>query len=172
MDYKDIIEKGHLIYASRPSDKSFREWRIDKTICLVSYFKTYELTKLDLVLLLTLDSNDNKLYENQLARILGFNVENDFNSTPKRYADKGEEGIFQRMLQEVEAYGLIIRNGKEVLLSHLGRLSLETGKKYTLHRGNVFLKLKRSHQMVEPRKLLVCNLCELSFEGRYFSFLL
>lgn len=135
MDYKDIIEKGHLIYASRPSDKSFREWRIDKTICLVSYFKTYELTKLDLVLLLTLDSNDNKLYENQLARILGFNVENDFNSTPKRYADKGEEGIFQRMLQEVEAYGLIIRNGKEVLLSHLGRLSLETGKKYTFHRG-------------------------------------
>ena len=135
MDYKKIIEKGQLVYASRPSDKSFREWRIDKTLCWVNYFKSYDLTKLDFVILLTLDENNNKLYENQLARILGFNVEDDFNVTPKRYADKGEEGIFQNMLQQVEAYGLIVRNGKEVLLSHLGRLSLETGKKYTFHRG-------------------------------------
>lgn len=135
MDYKDILEKGHLVYASRPSDKSFREWRIDKTICRVNYFKSYELTKLDYVILLTLEENDNKLYENQLARILGFNVEDDFNVTPKRYADKGEEGIFQSMLQQIEAYGLIVRNGKEILLSHLGKISLETGKKYTFHRG-------------------------------------
>ena len=135
MDYKDILEKGHLVYASRPSDKSFREWRIDKTICRVNYFKSYELTKLDYVILLTLEENDNKLYENQLARILGFNVEDDFNVTPKRYADKGEEGIFQSMLQQIEAYGLIVRNGKEVLLSHLGKISLGTGKKYTFHRG-------------------------------------
>ena len=135
MDYKEIIEKGHLVYASRPSDKSFREWRVDKTLCWVNYYKSYELTKLDYVILLTLAENENKLYENQLARILGFNVEDDFNVTPKRYADKGEEGIFQSMLQQVEAYGLIVRNGKEVSLSHLGKLSIETGKKYTFHRG-------------------------------------
>ena len=135
MDYKEIIEEGHLVYASRPGDKSFREWRIDKTACLVNFFKTYELTKLDSVILLTLEANDSKLYENQLAKILGFNVENDFHVTPKRYADKGEIGIFQQMLNEVESFGLIFRQEKEVSLTHLGRLSIKTGKKYTFHRG-------------------------------------
>lgn len=93
MDYNKILQEGNLIYSSRPSDNKFREWRLIKTICSVVYYITYELSKLDKVILLTLQHNG-KLYENQLARILGFNVEDDFDSTPKRYADQGEKDIF------------------------------------------------------------------------------
>ena len=79
------------------------------------YYVTYELSKLDKVILLTLQHNG-KLYENQLARILGFNVENDFDSTPKRYADQGEKDIFNGILSQLTTFGLININEKEVLV--------------------------------------------------------
>ena len=54
MDYKNILEKGKLIYASRPNDTKVREWRLIKTICSMVYYSTFDLTKLDKVILLTL----------------------------------------------------------------------------------------------------------------------
>ena len=120
MDYKNILEKGKLIYASRPNDTKVREWRLIKTICSMVYYSTFDLTKLDKVILLTLQDNG-KLYENQLARILGFNVEDDFDCTPKRYADKGEIGIFKGLLAELKSFGLLKLEDKEVSLSHIAR---------------------------------------------------
>lgn len=138
MDYNKILQEGNLIYSSRPSDNKFREWRLIKTICSVVYYITYELSKLDKVILLTLQHNG-KLYENQLARILGFNVEDDFDSTPKRYADQGEKDIFNGILSQLTTFGLININEKEVSLSPLGKLALKKGVKYSFHRGAMAL---------------------------------
>ena len=138
MDYKNILEKGKLIYASRPNDTKVREWRLIKTICSMVYYSTFDLTKLDKVILLTLQDNG-KLYENQLARILGFNVEDDFDCTPKRYADKGEIGIFKGLLAELKSFGLLKLEDKEVSLSHIGKLAIKKGVKYSFHRGAMAL---------------------------------
>ena len=118
MDYKTIIEEGKLIYSSRTTDTMFREWRLARTMCNVNYYTTYPLTKLDRIILLTLEKNG-RIYENQLAKTLGFNVENDFDANPKRYADKGEEGIFQGILSEVASYGLINRKDHLICLSNI-----------------------------------------------------
>ena len=138
MDYKEILQKGNLIYSSQPSDKQFREWRLIKTICSVVYYITYDLSKLDKVILLTLQHNG-KLYENQLARILGFNVKDDFDSTPKRYEDQGERDIFNGILSQLTTFGLININEKEVSLSPLGKLALKKGVKHSFYRGTMAL---------------------------------
>lgn len=138
MDYKKIIEEGKLIYSSRATDTMFREWRLSRTMCNVNYYSTYPLTKLDRVIMLTLEKNG-RIYENQLATILGFNVVDDFDSTPKRYEDKGEIGIFQGILTEVAAFGLVNRKDHLICLSHIGKLALKKGVKYTFHSGNIAL---------------------------------
>jgi len=138
MDYNKILEEGKLIYSSRPSDIKFREWRLIKTICNVVYYKTYVLSKLDKVILLTLQHNG-KLYENQFARILGFNVEDDFDANPKRYADQGEKDIFKGILSELSSFGLITIFEKQISLSHLGKLAVKKGVKYSFHRGAMAL---------------------------------
>lgn len=138
MDYKKIIEEGKLIYSSRTADTMFREWRLARTICDVHYYITYSLTKLDRVILLTLEKNG-RIYENQLAKILGFNVENDFDTIPKRYADKAEEDIFHGILSEIDSFGLINRKDQQICLSNTGRLALKMGVKYVFYSGSVAL---------------------------------
>lgn len=135
MDYNQIITKGQLIYASKPSDENFRRWSVSHTICNVDFLRSYDLTKLDCVVLFTLEYNNSKMYENELATALGFNVKDDFDAFPKRYADKAEIDIFDTILNEIQAFGLIYRNQNIVGLTNLGRLSLKTKKKYTFHQG-------------------------------------
>ena len=138
MDYKKIIEEGTLIYSSRATDTMFREWRLARTMCNINYYTAYPLSKLDWVILLTLKQNGN-IYENQLAKILGFNVDDDFDVNPKRYADKGEEGIFQGILSEVASYGVININEHRISLTNIGNLALKKGLKYTFHCASVAL---------------------------------
>ena len=129
MDFKTITTEGKLVYASRPGDKNFRLWRTDKTACYVTYYQTLELTKLDKVILMTLKFNGDSLYESQLAKILGFNVMNEFDITPKRYKDKGEVSIFGGLLNELVSYGLIKAVENKVYVTPLGELSLKKGVK-------------------------------------------
>lgn len=136
MDYKEIINKGKLIYASRPTDSNFRLWRLNRTACYVTYYQTVELTKLDKVLLMTIKYNDGSIDENKLAGILGFNVQDDFDMTPKRYKDVGEISIFSGILSEVEKYGLIIRDIEhKVSVTLLGELALKKEVKYEFYSG-------------------------------------
>ena len=99
MDYKEIINKGKLVYASRFTDSNFRLWRLNKTACYITYYKAVELTKLDKVLLMTIKYNGGSIYENTLAGILGFNVQDDFEVTPKKIQKMSE-----RYLSLVESY--------------------------------------------------------------------
>ena len=138
MDYKKIIEEGKLLYSSRTTDTMFREWRLARTICNINYFITHPLSKLDRVILLTLNECG-RISENRLAKILGFNIEDDFNLNPKRYADEGEKGIFEGILSEVGKFGLLSRKDHRICLSNIGSLALKKGIKYTFHSGIVAL---------------------------------
>lgn len=135
MDYKEIINKGKLVYASRSTDSNFRLWRLNKTACYITYYKTIELTKLDKVLLMTIKYNGGSIYENKLAGILGFNVQNDFDVTPKRYKDVGEVSIFSGILSELTKYALICNVDHKVSVTPLGELSLKKGVKYEFYSG-------------------------------------
>ena len=155
MDYKNIIEKGKLIYASRPEDRNFRLWRLNKTACYVQCYHTLELTKLDKVVLMTLKFNDKKLYEDQLARILGFNVKDDFIVTPKRYKDNGEISIFNGIIDELNQYGLISKDDdKKIYMSPLGELALKKGVKYEFYSGAILLNESFDLAQKEDEKFL------------------
>lgn len=135
MDYKEIINKGKLIYASSSIDSNFRLWRLNKTACYVTYYKTVELTKLDKVLLMTLKYNGGSIYENKLASVLGFNVQDDFSMTPKRYKDAGEVSIFSGILSELTNFALISNTDHKVSVTPLGELALKKGVKYEFYSG-------------------------------------
>ena len=52
MDYNKILQKGNLIYSSRPSDAQFRKWRLIKTICSVVYYITHDLSNLEVLIII------------------------------------------------------------------------------------------------------------------------
>lgn len=135
MDYKEIINKGKLVYASRFTDSNFRLWRLNKTACYITYYKAVELTKLDKVLLMTIKYNGGSIYENTLAGILGFNVQDDFEVTPKRYKDVGEVSIFGGILSELTKFALISNVDHKVSVTPLGELALKKGIKYEFYTG-------------------------------------
>lgn len=135
MDYKEIINKGKLVYASHSSDSNFRSWKLNKTACYVTYYKTVELTKLDKVLLMTIQYNGGSLHENKLADILGFNVQDVFDVTPKRYKDVGEISIYTGILSELIRYALIRNIDHMVFVTPLGELALKKGLKYKFYSG-------------------------------------
>lgn len=135
MDYKEIINKGKLVYASRSTDSKFRLWRLNKTACYITYYKTVELTKLDKVLLMTIKYNGGSIYENRLAGILGFNVQDDFDVIPKRYKDVGEVSIFGGILSELTKFALISNVDHTVSVTPLGELALKKRVKYEFYSG-------------------------------------
>lgn len=135
MDYKEIINKGKLVYASRSTDSNFRLWRLNKTACYITYCKTVELTKLDKVLLMTIKYNGGSIYENRLAGILGFNVQDDFDVIPKRYKDVGEVSIFGGILSELAKFALISNVDHKVSVTPLGELALKKRVKYEFYSG-------------------------------------
>lgn len=135
MDYKEIIIKGKLVYASRSTDSNFRLWRLNKTACYVTYYQTIELTKLDRVLLMTIKYNDGSLCENKLADILGFNIQDDFDVTPKRYKDVGEVSIYSGILSELTKFALISNVDHKISVTPLGELALKKGVKYEFYSG-------------------------------------
>jgi hypothetical protein len=135
MDYKDIVSKGKLVYASRSTDSNFRLWRLNMTVCTVTYYKTVELTKLDKVLLMTIKYNGGTLYENKLAGILGFNVQDNFDVYPKRYKDIGEVSIFDGIISELTNFALISNVNHKVSITPLGELALKKGVKYKFYSG-------------------------------------
>lgn len=135
MDYKEIINNGKLVYASNSTDSNFRLWRLNRTVCYVTYYKIIELTKLDKVLLMTIKYNGGSIYENKLAGILGFNVQDNFDVTPKRYKDVGEASIFSGILSELKKFALINNVEHKVSVTPLGELALKKGVKYEFYSG-------------------------------------
>lgn len=139
MNWQEIINNSDLIYASTLEDNGFRTWSLKKTTCNVSFYETYAVEDIDRVICGFLDSNGGNLEENTIATILGFNVVDDFDAIPKRYADKAELEIFRAVVKPILDWGLVEKDSNNYILTDLGYRAIEFGEKYKFHTGEKIL---------------------------------
>lgn len=139
MNWQKIINNSDLIYASTLEDNGFRTWSLKKTTCNVSFYETYAVEDIDRVICGLLDSNGGSLEENTIATILGFNVVDDFDAIPKRYADKAELEIFRAVVKPILDWGLVEKDSNNYILTDLGYRAIEFGEKYKFHTGEKIL---------------------------------
>jgi len=140
MNWQEIVKNSELVYASTNEDKGFRTWSLKKTTYNVSFYETYPIEDIDRVICGILDSNNGYFEENKIATILGFNVVDDFEVTPKRYVDKAEFDIFRAIIKPVLNWGLIEQITEKELpvllnLTDLGYRALSLGEKYMFYTG-------------------------------------
>lgn len=144
MDWQKIIDSGELIYASKPQDEQLRKWSLKTTRCNVSGYDTFPLDDIDVVICSVLKDNEGRLSEFDLATILGFNVVDNFDSFPKRYADKAELTLFRKIAQSVIDWGLILREESDCApaiysLSTIGQIALDQNQKFKFYTGHISL---------------------------------
>ena len=101
MNWQHIIDNGRLVYQSIEADTSFRNWALKVTRCNVSYYEIYPLDDIDKVICSILQEYDGIMEEYELATILGFNVKDNFDVIPKRYADVAEVQLFRAIIKPV-----------------------------------------------------------------------
>jgi hypothetical protein len=139
MNWKEIIDNSELVYASTQEDTGFRTWSLKKTTCNVSFYESYPIEEIDAIICSILEKADGTL-EEELATILGFNVVDNFDISPKRYADKAELEIFRAIVKPVLDWRLVERiteKEKPVILqlTDLGYRALQIGEKYKFYSG-------------------------------------
>lgn len=144
MNWQDIINNSELVYASVPEDKGFIKWDLKKTTCNVAFYETLPFENIDRVICNTINNLEGVIAEDRLATILGFNVIDDFDVNPKRYADKAEFDIFKAIVKPVLDWGLIekkIGEDKSVYLTltRLGQKALCSEIKYKFNTGTKIL---------------------------------
>lgn len=144
MDWQKIINNGSLFYASKPQDAQLRKWSLKDIRCEVAWYDTYPLEDIDVVICSILTQNEGKLPELELATILGFNVVDSFSVSPKRYADKAELTLFQKIVQRVVDWGLVKRDiskdkSATYLLTSIGEIAISKGKKFKFYNGTLVL---------------------------------
>lgn len=140
MNWQDIANNSELVYASTIEDKGFRTWSLKKTTCNVSFYETHPIEDIDRVLCGILESKNGFIEENKIATILGFNVLDNFERTPKRYADKAELDIFKAIIKPVINWGLveyILEKEQPAILklTDLGYRALSLGEKHIFYSG-------------------------------------
>jgi len=138
MNWGEKINNSELIYASIEEDKHFRIWSLKRTICDVMFYKLYPIEEIDTIICSILKKADGKMSENELATVLGFNVIDDFDISPKRYADRAEFDIFREIVRPVLDWGLVERIGENPIilkLTSLGFRALQTREKYRFYSG-------------------------------------
>lgn len=141
MNWQNIINNAGLIYTSTPDDKMFRTWSLKRTTCDVLFYEIYPTENIDKIICGIIDSNDGIIEESKIATMLGFNVIDNFEVSPKRYADNAELDVFKAIISPLLSWGLVIREGKTNFysLTHLGKRALERGEKYIFYSGKKVL---------------------------------
>lgn len=143
MDWQDIIRRGSLFYASREVDDQLRTWSLKVHECNVSWYEEVPLDDIDSVICSVLSKNGGSMSEVRLASILGFSVEDDFESIPRKYADKAELNLFRAILKTVTDWGLVQVNQEDgeviIALSFIGEKALRTETKYNFYKGTMSL---------------------------------
>lgn len=144
MNWETIIQKGKLVYQSREKDVPFRNWSLKKIQCEVSFYETYPLDDIDKIVCSILSNHNGTMEECEIATILGFNVKNDFDATPRRYADVAELQLFRAIVNPVLVWGLISKSqSKEGLVTYsiteLGKRAFEKNEKYKFYEGKKIL---------------------------------
>lgn len=140
MNWQKNINNAELVYASTADDAVFRTWSLRKTTCNVSFYESYPLDDIDKIVCTVLKDANGTFPAEELAITLGFNVVDNFEVSPKQYADKAEIDIFRAILKPVLDWGLVeIITGKEkaviLQLTDLGHRALVVGEKYKFYTG-------------------------------------
>ena len=149
MNWHSIIEDGQLVYQSKESDIPFRNWSLKKTECKVSYYEIYPLEDIDRIICSIISEHNGMMEESEIATILGFNVKDNYDVTPRRYADVAELQLFRAIVQPVFEWGLISKT-KETsekpecsettyFLTELGIRAVEQHEKYKFFSGEKIL---------------------------------
>lgn len=149
MNWHSIIENGQLVYQSKESDVPFRNWSLKKTECNVSYYEIYPLENIDRIICSIISEHSGMMEESEIATILGFNVKDNYDVTPRRYADIAELQLFRAIVQPVFEWGLISKT-KETsekpecsatmyYLTELGVRAVEQHEKYKFFSGGKIL---------------------------------
>lgn len=114
MQYNDIINNGTLVYQSQAGDKKLREWRIEERTCNVNFYKTEPLSELDSVILRLVNSQEGgKVTREELGLTLGFDIADRFFGSKRFYKDAAEVSLFNKLLDSVMEWHLIIEVSEE-----------------------------------------------------------
>ena len=127
--FENKILQSKLIYSSQVSDAAFRTWTLKKTKCKILLYEDELCSDLERIICSTLNFHEDIMKLDELATILGFNVKDNFTSTPKRYKDDAEVNIFDTLLKIIEKEELVTITDGIVALTSLGKFSVSTGKK-------------------------------------------
>ncbi|GGW61403.1 uncharacterized protein DUF4433 [Winogradskyella epiphytica] len=139
MNWKDIKDKAELIYASIEEDKGFRTWSLKRTTCNIFFYEEFQIEDIDKIACSVLSKHGGILDEVRFATILGFNVVENYQVTPKKYADKAELEVYKALIQQVMSWGLVNYIDNSYVLSKLGEKALIKGKKYRFYSGKKVL---------------------------------
>lgn len=142
MNWQYIIDNGLLVYQSQENDIAFRNWALKVTSCKVSYYETFLLDDIDKIICSILQDNDGTMAEYELATILGFNVIDNFDAIPKRYADVAELQLFRAIVKPLFDWGLVFKRSDSdkgiptiYSLTELGKRAIEKNEKYKFFDG-------------------------------------
>jgi len=137
VNWKDIITKAELVYASTLEDKGFQTWSLKNTTCSVSFYELFPLDDIDRIICNILETHGGYIAEETIATILGFNVVDNYDTIPKRYADKAELDIFRAIIKPVMVWGLVKKEkeGTSYELTELGYKSLIDNVKCKFYTG-------------------------------------
>ena len=136
MTYEDIITKGNLVYHSQKEDEVLRSLPIKAHPCKVSYYTQEELTRFDeLLCKLLLEEESHSIGYYDFGTMLGFDIVN--KPDEGLFFDEAELHLYDTMIENSVAWGLIEKQGDTLTLSKLGELSLERNTKYRFMEGSL-----------------------------------
>lgn len=139
MNWTNIIYNSELVYSSVIEDKMYRNWSLKRTTCKVSFYEIYPIDSIDKIICDIILSNGGEIHENDIATILGFNVIDNFDVTPKRYKDEAELNIFKSIIGYVIDWGLVIKKNSTYYITDLGKRAIKLGLKYKFFSGEKLL---------------------------------
>lgn len=115
MQYSDIINNGTLVYKSLLKDSKLREWPVKETLCAVRFYKTEDLSELELALLRLISSlESNKITKEDIALTLGFDVAEKTFSDKRFYRDQAEISLFNSMIDSIFKWHLAVEESENV----------------------------------------------------------
>lgn len=113
------------------------EWVLKVIPYDIKYRKAYDITNFDSILCTIVHEKGGSIDKNELAFLLGFNVES--NKTLKIYADLAEKEIFDFFLKKVLDFDLLEIRGEFVWITEAGISSLISKIKYEYFSARVGL---------------------------------
>jgi hypothetical protein len=114
-----------------------KTWELKTTQYQVKFRQTYSMNEYDKILLKLLSLHDNILNRDKFGLLLGFGMIDD--RANNIYKDNAEIEIFDSLTKDLEKFSLIEQKDNKIHLSIWGEIALETGLKYTFHKGKVFV---------------------------------